>query len=295
VPNPSFENANPCPNNFSQLGNAAPWSQAGTGTPDLYASCSTNTDLGIPINLYGSQIAHTGTKYSGLQCMCAEYREYIEVPLTNSLSPGVKYFVSFFVSLADTFAFTSSSLGAYLSTASLSVNHYSTIPVNAQIQNNTNNYFTKSAWTKVTGSFFALGGEAYMTIGNFNSPASTTSMAVESNTMVYNPNCIYFYIDDVCISTDSSFTQNWTGLKEKSHYTKFKVMPNPAVDYVSIYNPEKLEINAVRLINSFGQIVYTKSNIAGDNIFLNNIPDGLYFIEIISDDKTYFEKIIVLH
>jgi hypothetical protein len=72
-------------------------------------------------------------------------------------------------------------------------------------------------------------------------------------------------------------------------------MPNPAVDYVSIYNPEKLEINAVRLINSFGQIVYTKSNIAGDNIFLNNIPDGLYFIEIISDDKTYFEKIIVLH
>jgi hypothetical protein len=294
VPNPSFENVTACPNGFSQLGLASPWSQAGTGTPDLYASCSTSTDVGIPINLYGSQIAHTGLMYSGLQCMCAEYREYIEVPLTNSLTFGTKYFVSFFVSLADTFAFTSSSLGAYLSTGSLSVNNYSPITVSPQIQNGQSNYFTKNLWTKVTGTFNASGGENFITIGNFNSTVNTTSLAIETNTMVYNPNCIYFYIDDICVTSDSSFNETWTGIETQVFNNKaiIKLYPNPTYERLFIKRNKLIKNLNLTIYNSKMSVQLEFINLNQEELDISSLSSGIYIVKLWSEN--FIQKEIII-
>jgi len=257
VPNPSFENVTTCPNNFSQLGFALPWSQAGTGTPDLLSICATNSQVAIPKNELGYQFAHTGNSYSGIICFADDYREYIEVPLTSSLTAGIKYFISFFVSLGDTCANTSSTFGAYLSTTSLSATNYSPIPVTPQIQNSTTNYPNYNDWTKISGSFYSVGGEKHLTIGNFNSTTTTNTMTVNTNTLVYNGQAIYLYIDDVCITTDSLYNEMWTGISIYSKKnSQINIFPNPCSDILNIHSEDL--IKEVCILDLYGNLKYYK-------------------------------------
>ncbi|MBK7816968.1 MAG: hypothetical protein IPJ60_04985 [Sphingobacteriaceae bacterium] len=81
VPNPSFENVSMCPSALTQISLAAPWFQAGTGTPDLFVACSTNTDVGVPVNLLGNQAPNTGDKYSGIELTVETIENILRFPL----------------------------------------------------------------------------------------------------------------------------------------------------------------------------------------------------------------------
>jgi len=296
VPNPSFENIQSCPTAFSELDLALPWSQAGTGTPDLFSTCTSANEIGIPMNELGNQYPHTGNNYSGIFSFAQEYREYIEAPLTNSLIAGQKYFVSYFVSLADTIANTSSSIGAYFSTTSLSVNNYSPIPVSPQVQNAATNYFDYTSWKKVTGSFIALGGESYLTIGNFNSNANTNTLNINTNTVTYNNQAIYLYIDDVCVSTDSLYNEDWVGLIKKTNLENAAfIYPNPCNEYINIKSSDL--IKELSLLDVYGKIknTYTAPNSLNIKIDLKTFTDGIYYFKIRTDKTTYTKKIIINH
>ncbi len=134
VPNSSFEDFSVCPANIGQLNNAIPWFNpqcSGIGTPDYFNQCA-SVSVGVPNNSAGNEPAKTGVAYAGIYTMNLPYakvRDYIEVPFKDSLEMGIKYIVSFYVSLADVMGYATNKIGAYFSdTATLLLDAGSSTP-----------------------------------------------------------------------------------------------------------------------------------------------------------------------
>ncbi|MBK7816967.1 MAG: T9SS type A sorting domain-containing protein [Sphingobacteriaceae bacterium] len=194
----------------------------------------------------------------------------------------------------DTMAYTSSSIGAYFSTGSLSVSHYSPIPVVPQIQNAANNYFDQITWKKVKGSFYSSGGESYLTIGNFNSTANTNSMIVNTNTMVYNPCCAFVYIDDVCVTTDSLYSETWTSIEtQELNKSKFiKLSPNPASNKLFIQRGNYINNLNITIYDLNMKLLLEVVNFKQNELDISSLPLGVYIIKIWNKD--FLDKKLII-
>ena len=120
VPNPSFEEYTTCPDNYYML--PTDWYSC-SGTPDYFNSCDSTGDYSVPNNGDGNQIAFNGVGYVGLYTvyysfMNGDYKEYIGCLLKTPLIIGAKYYISFYVSLADISNCASNNIGLLFSTKS---------------------------------------------------------------------------------------------------------------------------------------------------------------------------------
>lgn len=68
----------------------------------------------------------------------------------------------------------------------------------------------------------------------------------------------------------------------------FDVYPNPSSDMVTL--PSNFQNNDYRVVNTVGQTVL--SGVAGRQIDLQNLEDGIYFIQVIGDDSIYSSSVI---
>lgn len=296
VPNASFEIKSACPVTESQLLYATGWFDGGTGTPDYYHTCGISMDVSVPKNRFGHQAPHAGSAYVGIHITDGlEYREYIETALSRTLSPGIKYFFSFYASLADTFSYSSSSIGAYFSTNLVSANHYTPIAVANQIQNTYGVFFDSFSWTKVSGSFIANGGEQYLTLGNFKSGANSPSIAVNNTQPPYNSAWVYLYIDDLCLSSDSLYNATYTTAIASHDLEKegIKLYPNPASDYIEIDAHSNIE--GISFVSANGAqtqmpIVAGHQNI---RLCLNEFESGIYYMLVKCGEGWVGKKIMV--
>lgn len=203
VPNPSFETVN-CQTAFffpfgCPIDNNLQWTEATQGSTDSYNVCHTGNfgSNEVPSNFSGSQLPNSGDGYAGVITWegvgTSDYREYIQAKLSSPLTAGVSYTLSFYCSLGDSAQRASDGLGMYLSGT----------PVNSGLQTVLNftpqlvaGLITDDAnWTLVSGNFTALGGEEYITIGNFYDDASTTT----TPTGVGSFSRAYYYVDDVSV------------------------------------------------------------------------------------------------
>jgi hypothetical protein len=207
VPNPSFEYRLGCPEDFSQIDRAVLWFQPTLGTPDFFHSCDSEAGFAVPQNTLGHQPAKTGLGYGGGQMFNSTgYREYLATPLLAPLEPGHTYQVSFYVSLAERSRRAVDKIGAYFSvgatTDDTTLHELQFVP---QI-NNTSGTFLSSFddWMLVSGSYTAVGGENYLTIGNFSNDAETPTIPVEG----IGPTPLYFmayyFVDDVSVIEEST-------------------------------------------------------------------------------------------
>jgi hypothetical protein len=174
VPNPGFEEYFNCPLDQAEVGDNVPsWNDNGLlfGTADYYNVCgSVNPNwpwvsyppFGVPANSCGFQQTHTGNAYVGIITFPAldpNVREYIVARLLHPMTSRTKYIVSFYVSLADSFRFSTSKLGALLTKDPplYSTNLFDYVP---QVQNisTMNPLVDKSLWTLVQDTFEAEGG-----------------------------------------------------------------------------------------------------------------------------------------
>jgi len=183
VPNGGFEQMNNCPDYYGNLvaSYVQYWTTPSQGSPDYYNDCGIEgytTATGV----FGPQPALSGDAYIGIYCFSGsqiDLREYIQVQFTEPLHAGVRYKVSFYVSVADSGLFAINTLGAYLSTYAISSNDVWVLDnVEPQILNAPNNSLvTPDDWVLITDTFVSRtgGGERYITIGNFN-PDSTSGI-----------------------------------------------------------------------------------------------------------------------
>ena len=128
TPNFDFEYHLNCPNNQGQITNSVPWFQPniyGSST-DYYNSCNSSTNtVSVPTNIVGYQLAKSGVAYAGFLlygALAPNYREYLEVKLTDSLIQGETYCVRFYVVSSDNLKYAIDAIGAFLSIDSVLYN-----------------------------------------------------------------------------------------------------------------------------------------------------------------------------
>ena len=218
VPNPSFEDTVSCPTGGGQVWKAEHWYVA-EKTPDYFNECCTNQAFAVPnSSVFGNRYAATGFAFSGFygySTVDTFYREKIGVQLSNDLSIGTKYFVSFKLTTTtwDAFSGASNKVGVLFSTQKYTPAHpsltkdYCQMWVDSIITDTVN-------WVQVTGSFIADSAYSFITIGNFFTNAHTDTIRFwepPTNTSYYLQS--YYFIDDVCVSTDSTFCATWTNIQ----------------------------------------------------------------------------------
>ncbi len=277
VPNPSFEDTINCPDGTSQVTKAKYWNDL-SNTPDYFNACSIIWEASVPENFAGYQDAHTGVAYMGMYCYSTVqlYREIIGANLLTPLTIGQKYYVNLKACMgyrqfgANTTAATNK-LGVLLTTQNFTsnpppINNYSQVYFDSIVIDSIN-------WVTLRGSFIADSAYTHICIGNFFDDAHTDTIHLGFWTGYLS----YYYIDDVCISTDSLFSEVWTSIPAFNKNQSLNIFHNPVNDVIHIenipYGAQQIDI-----ININGKIEYTTlvKNSNTLDITITYLTEGLY-------------------
>lgn len=203
VPNADFNDFKFCPGGRGLIGWAEPWYSPNRTTTDYCHTCSGSPSYsGIPGNRWGYQEAYEGEGYAGLRTWIStevfvngrNYREYLAVPLLDSLRKGQRYFLSFQLSVGDSAAYYSDDIGMFLSRDSIPDD--TLLPYEPQLRNPDGNILRNTEdWIEISGMYTAKGGERYLVIGNFNEDDNTTLEKWSDDEDLYQTT--YYYIDHV--------------------------------------------------------------------------------------------------
>jgi hypothetical protein len=93
-----------------------------------------------------------------------------------------------------------------------------------------------------------------------------------------------FAFDDFKVFTDGF---SGVGIEEYSS-SDFMIYPNPSTDVINVYAANIKSINTVEVLNNLGQVV-VNSNVVGNQINVENLETGIYFVKI----KTNTNQIII--
>jgi Secretion system C-terminal sorting domain len=292
VPNPSFELYDTCPNSTGQVSRALGWNSF-CETPDYFNSCSS---LGgtIPVNFAGNQYPLTGNAYCGLWTYSTTwfYREIIGIQLSTALVVGQKYFVSFNAVLADVYgSCATDKLGAKFSTSPF--NSLNPVPINNLAKVYSSSIITDTAnWSSIRGSFIADSAYNYVMIGNFFDDINTDTIQMNGSAGCFS----YYYIENVCVSTDSIYATNWTSINEIKSNFEIQLFPNPVINGVCSLKSSEI-IESIDVYNSLGKKIRSTIIVNSDlyQIDFKNMTKGVYFIEIKINQKYYTYKIVLIN
>jgi hypothetical protein len=148
-------------------------------------------------------------------------------------------------------------------------------------------------WIKLSGSFIADSSYSRLVIGNFFDEIQTDTLIFGGPP--FGGSLSYYYIDDVCVTTDSIFNENWLGISENNS-EQIKIYPNPSTYLLSIESKKSIE--QVSICTVYGEELkgYTYSyNTLRSNISLWEFPNGLYFIKIKTHGKQIIKQILINH
>jgi hypothetical protein len=201
VPNGSFEDSKPCPPGIS-ISAVNEWSSPTAGSPDYFKSCG-GTWSDVPYNFAGHQLARTGSAYCGMilknsGSSTIEWREYIQVKLTEKLIPGGAYTLKFYLSLGEAEShFGSSSVAAVFTKSEIKVKMNLCLPQKPQCVNPPDHFISDTAsWELIEFTFTADSAYSYLTIGNFYDDAHTLFCPSKAKGSAERT---YVYIDDVSL------------------------------------------------------------------------------------------------
>jgi len=300
VPNPSFEEfENGCPVNLNEMPVGWSWWKE---SPNSFSTCvqpiTFEDSLGwAPGTGFGYQFAASGESFIGL-CTYGQpggnnFREIVGTSLLEPLEIGSTYFVSFKTNL---------SIGGYYGNSWACNNIgvlFTSQPYDWQInpveiENNaqvfSSQIITDSLnWTTISGSFIPDESYTFMGIGNFFDDENSDTLHLG----MYPSLCAYYFIDDVCVSKDSTCIVSNT---LEPIYMGTNIFPNPCDQWVTVTSRYANSNSSISLWNMQGQKLLER-NFNGQEIMLDtsHLNDGTYVI-IISGNRTLErEKLIVCH
>lgn len=291
VSNPSFENVTCCPTQCNALINncVIGWSNPTGNSPDYFNSCSV-TSCRTPSNSYGYQTPRTGGAYAGIYIYLAtNQKEYVQNKLADSLFPGIRYCVEFYVSPVEFYYNVSSCLEVYLTDTLTQITSVSFINAMPQIQNPFSNIISDTSnWIKVSGSFIALGGEKYITIGCFK---PDNQMNIDS--VPWGGSYpVYYYIDDVSVYRCDTIPP-----PVPIPSTVLYPSPNNG-EFTLQYYLQPESGGDIEIYNMLGQIIYRKEldyTKYVENFVLPQLPGGVYWVSVKeNDNEIYTTKFCVV-
>ncbi len=293
VMNPSFEDTIPCNQvNYPPSFSCYPWFLATSANVDYFSETNQCWSYSAPESVFGFQYARTGVAYCGLGVyenlpQFYNYREYLEGVLVDTLKAGHIYCVSFYVVNGNFNRYYSASIGVYFSTDSVydqsTIYNLSYVP---QIINSNGIIYDTLNWVQVSGTFVAVGGEKFITIGNFYDDNNTIL-----DSSIIGINQTYLYIDDV------SVVDCTVGINELENYQlQFFISPNPVKNKLLIQlTKSNSEIRKLEIVNVLGEIVLSTNNFQLQNKIETDVgflKSGVYFVKVFSDKGISVKKFI---
>lgn len=294
VPNPSFEEHTDCPEGYPDLdGICNDWFSC-RESPDYFNICSSTCNF---YNVYGHQEPHFGEAYAGIityGVTIPNIREYLGVQLTSPLIIGQKYYINFFVSTAWNYTgmnIATNNMGALFTTypfldltADLNLPNFTHVKSDSVIKDTL-------SWTKISGSFIADSSYTHINIGNFYDDSNTDTLNLPFHQIAQRS---YYYIDDICVSNDSIYANNWLGYKQNLNDTQFLIYPNPISDCIKIQSNKIIE--SIQIINGIGNILLSVDNLNNSNLNIpvNLLSEGIYNLKINTQFTTFYKQILII-
>ncbi|MEM7655738.1 MAG: hypothetical protein AAF399_06375, partial [Bacteroidota bacterium] len=206
VPNHTFTQWDTCPYNKGQIYMAQPWYSPNGKTTDFAHRCGQGGFAGVPNNQWGEQEPKAGDGYAGIRLWLdapneGPYREYLAVKLQDSLRTGETYFLSFWVNIGETSAYSTDRLGMTLEAGRITGGD---VMEKTAIISNPDGYLLRNqtGWEQISGLYEAEGGEDHLVIGNFFQDADMR-LIKESEDPAKDPT-VYAYIDQVEVEACAS-------------------------------------------------------------------------------------------
>jgi len=300
VPNPSFEDTVSCPDFSGQVWRAQGWYIA-QNTPDYFNACCSGqlAPVSVPCNTFSCRYAATGVAYCGFWTYCLyplpEYYEKIGIQLSSSLTVGTRYYVSMKVSSVS--SRNQGSNGA-MNKLGMLFSTYQKLFQPDQPNNNYCQFWSDSivtdtlGWVTLNGSFIADSNYNFLTVGNFfdNAHADTIRYWYNGNHEL----CTYYYVDDICVTTDSLGCSFSTGIQDPLNYF-CSIGPNPVSDQITIQCKLRAP-SEVTMVNAFGDLVYISSvSQPISEIKVRGLPNGLYLLRIEQAQNSFSQMISIVH
>ena len=217
VPNWSFEQYTKCPSysltDIYVIRDNRPdfWYKPDFRGAGYLNSCANNDTLGVPLNQSSPtpvqcyQLAKTGNAYMAMGFYVnSNARNYIQVLLNDSLKTVHCYYAEYYVARINGYQLACNNHAMLFTKSPIFADTASSlqiIPANPQVINTTAIIADTVNWVKVSGVFTAIGGEKYLTLGNFKDNNNTTISVVQS-TGYYG---VAYYVDDVSVYSLDSF------------------------------------------------------------------------------------------
>jgi hypothetical protein len=273
---------------------------ASRGTPDYWDTCS----IGVPNNTMGyQQDCCSGGGYVGIYTICnqiAPYddscREYIGTKLIDTLKAAHKYIASMYVNRSNNWNYSIATMGMLFTDTMIILPNPGDGPLfraTPQIRNSIPLTDTLN-WVLIQDTITALGGEAYLTIGNFNTTATSDTIKSAGGFGTWAAfGSAYYYIDGVSVTEIQT-----TGIKQIiGSNVQVSIYPNPnngtmMLDY-KITSDAKMEITDItgNLVGTY--ILPTTSTTM--QVQNNNLQSGMYLYRIISNNTVVKQgKIVVM-
>ncbi|MFO0357873.1 MAG: T9SS type A sorting domain-containing protein [Sphingobacteriaceae bacterium] len=210
VPNGSFETYTNCPTNAGQIFYASPWTGPNCNSSDYFNACSSSLNVphyaGIAASYPYFLNAKQGQAYAGIALyQQSEYREYIQVNLSNTLLNGFCYYIEFYAANIQFNKYCSNNLALSFSSTQQSVSSSSSCTLMNLLPSITQygNPIIKDTvkWTKISGIYKSNGIESYLAIGNFlpDSQLDTLNLYPPGSTPYYTIPNAYVFIDAVSV------------------------------------------------------------------------------------------------
>ncbi|MFN0275491.1 MAG: gliding motility-associated C-terminal domain-containing protein [Chitinophagales bacterium] len=214
VPNPGFEDYSSCPTSYSGVssGNVTDWFAPTFGSSDYFHSCASDAStVNMPDTYWwGYSPSHFCEGMVGVFTYedGFGYREYVTAQFTEPLEADVTYYVefwvttSFFSGTGYDFIVATDEVGAFISDFIPDVTGFDyVIEETPQIENIEGNYLNDSAtWYNISGLYTAVGGEEYITIGNFKNDDETDYVIMYDVDPSGEILSGYIFIDDVIVT-----------------------------------------------------------------------------------------------
>ena len=109
-----------------------------------------------------------------------------------------------------------------------------------------------------------------------------------------NSFCITGGVPQLFVNDDASYAHQ---ISNSTKSTTFRLYPNPANDILNVqFNKNTTSEIELNIIDITGKIIHTETRAIFDStiqMIINNLNSGIYFVQIIDNEKIMTEKFVV--